>query len=74
MTSVEFLPAARADLSGATDWYLARSATAAAEFVREIEHAIERIADSPLRYPVTLSGRRRFVLLKFPYDLCSSQS
>ncbi len=69
MTSVELHPAAQAELTGATDWYLARSATAAAEFVREIEHGIERIAETPLRYPVTLTGRRRFVLLKFPYDL-----
>lgn len=69
MRSVEFHPAALAELDAATDWYLSRSTTAAAEFVREIEHAMERIAESPLRYPITRFGRRRFVLLKFPYDL-----
>ena len=69
MASVEFHPAAEAELTAATDWYLARSSTAAAEFVREIEHAIQRIAESPLRYPITRYGRRRFVLLKFPYDV-----
>ena len=69
MTSVEFHPAASAELDAATDWYVERSTSAAAEFVREIEHAIERIAESPLRYPVTRFGRRRFVLLNFPYDL-----
>lgn len=69
MTSVEFHPAATAELDVATTWYILRSAAAAAEFVREVEHAVERIAESPLRYPVTTYGRRRFVLLKFPYDL-----
>ena len=69
MPNVEFHPAARTELTGATDWYLARSTTASAEFVREIEHAIERIAESPERYPVTRKGQRRFVLLKFPFDL-----
>ena len=69
MTSVEFHPAAGAELDAATDWYLSRSITAASAFIREIEHAIERIAESPFRYPVTRFGRRRFVLLKFPYGL-----
>ena len=69
MPSVEFHPTASVELDAATVWYLERSATAAAEFVREIEHAIERIAESPLRYPLTRLGRRRFVLLNFPYDL-----
>ena len=49
MTSVEFHPAAGAELDAATDWYLSRSITAASAFIREIEHAIERIAESPFR-------------------------
>ena len=67
--SVSFHPAARAELATATDWYVARSATAAREFVREIEHALARIQEAPERYPETRHRRRRFVLLKFPFDL-----
>jgi plasmid stabilization system protein ParE len=69
MLSVEFHPAASVELDAATGWYLERSATAATEFVRKIEHAIDRIAESLLRYPQTRLGRRRFVVLNFPYDL-----
>ena len=69
MTSVEFHPAAQTELTAATDWYLERSKNAAAEFVREVQHAVQRIAESPERYPVTRKGRRRFVLLNFPFDL-----
>lgn len=69
MPSVEFHPAASAELDEAILWYLERSVIAATEFVREIEHAVERIRESPLRYPLTRLGRRRFVLLKFPYDV-----
>ena len=69
MAVVSFHPAADEELLEATDWYLARSATAAAGFVREIEHALARIGEAPERYPLTRLGRRRFVLLNYPYDL-----
>ena len=69
MAIVEFHPAARTELLTATDWYLERSSTAAAAFVREIEHAVQRIAENPERYPRTRGGQRRFVLVKFPFDL-----
>jgi len=50
-------------------WYVERSATAAASFVRAIEHALSRIAEGPERYPLTRLGRRRFVLVNYPYDV-----
>jgi plasmid stabilization system protein ParE len=43
--------------------------SAAAEFVREVEHAVQRVREWPERYPLTRKGRRRFVLLKFPFDV-----
>jgi toxin ParE1/3/4 len=67
--SVRFHPAARVELLEAEDWYLQRSATAGSEFVREVEHALARIHEAPERYPETRFGRRRFVLLQFPFDL-----
>jgi plasmid stabilization system protein ParE len=65
--SVSFHPAAFAELLAAHDWYLARSTTAAAEFVDEIERAVSRIQEAPERYPETRHQRRRFVLLSFPF-------
>jgi plasmid stabilization system protein ParE len=53
MTSVSFHPAADEELLEATEWYATRSAAAATGFAREIEHAIERIAEAPDRYPLT---------------------
>ena len=69
MATIRFHPAADEELLDATEWYVERSATAAAGFVREIEHALARIAEAPERYPVTRFGRRRFVLLNYPYDV-----
>lgn len=66
---VSLHPAARVEILEAEDWYLSRSVSAARQFVVEIERAIDRIAESPERYPLTRFGRRRFVLLQFPYDL-----
>jgi plasmid stabilization system protein ParE len=66
---LRFHPAARAELLEAEDWYLKRSVRAAGEFVREVDHALTRIREAPDRYPETRYGRRRFVLLNFPFDL-----
>ena len=67
--SLSLHSSARAELLIATDGYAERSATAAGEFVREVERALVRIQESPERYPATRFGARRFVLLKFPFDL-----
>lgn len=69
MTVVSFHPAADEELIEATEWYMARSQTAAFGFVREIERALARISEAPQRYPLTRFGRRRFVLLNYPYDV-----
>lgn len=67
--SLRFHPAARAELVEAEDWYLARSVAAAREFLRQVEHAVTRIAEAPERYPLTKYARRRFVMIEFPFDL-----
>ena len=66
---VSFHPAARRELRKYQKWYLDRSETAAAGYEREIDHAIMRISEAPERYAVTVRGRRRFVLLKYPFDV-----
>ena len=74
MVAVRFHPAADEELLEATEWYLKRSPTAAAGFVREVEHALARIAEAPERYPLTRFGRRRFVLMNYPYDITAVQN
>jgi plasmid stabilization system protein ParE len=51
MNTVRFHPTADEELVEATEWYIARSAVAAAGFVREIEHALAQIAEAPLDAP-----------------------
>jgi plasmid stabilization system protein ParE len=69
MPNLRFHPDADEELLEATEWYLRRSVSAAAGFVREIDRALSRIAETPERYPLTRLGRRRFVLLNYPYDV-----
>jgi plasmid stabilization system protein ParE len=50
MKIVELHPEADDELLEAMAWYLARSASAAANFVRDIDHVMSRIAESPERF------------------------
>lgn len=66
---IRFHPAARRELRRYQRWYLERSESAAAGFEQEIDQSIARIAEAPLRYPITRTNRRRIVLLKYPFDV-----
>lgn len=67
--TVSVHPSARRELLKHKKWYSDRSPAAAARFEREIDHAISRIVEAPERYPLTKRGRRRFVLLEYPFDV-----
>ncbi|HYK03925.1 MAG TPA: type II toxin-antitoxin system RelE/ParE family toxin [Thermoanaerobaculia bacterium] len=67
--SLDFHPSTRRELLKHKKWYSERSPAAAARFEREIDHAITRIIEGPERYPLTRRGRRRFVMLEFPFDV-----
>ncbi len=69
MRALRFHPDAEEELTEARDWYEARSPVAAQAFVLEVDHAIDRILEAPLRYPVGGRGERRFVLDRFPYTI-----
>jgi len=47
---LEFHPEARLDLFDALEWYAERSPDAAASFFSELDAAIERVLDAPLRW------------------------
>lgn len=66
---VQFDPEALSDLAGAMDWYTARSASAADSFAQEIERAVVRLQESPLRWPPYLHGTRKALLRRFPFAL-----
>ena len=67
---VKFHPEARVDLREGKAFYRSRSPLAALSFSREIDTAISRISDSPLRYPESEHGTREFILpWRFPYTV-----
>ena len=64
---VRIHPAALEEAEAVTEWYRRRSPRAAAMFLDELDHAIERIGDRPGQFPEYDFGTRRAVLQRFPY-------
>jgi plasmid stabilization system protein ParE len=67
--TVRFHPAARVELREARLWYEERSPLSAVAFAQEVDAAVSRIAEAPMRYPVAEHGTRRIVLDRFPYNV-----
>ena len=64
---VEFHEAASLEFEAAFVWYLERSERAAVRFAREVERAVQSIADFPERFPADVRGARRYLLQGFPF-------
>ena len=64
-----FLPAARAEVREAFDWYHARSPRAAARFLAEVNRATLLIRETATVWPVFEAGTRRYILNGFPYSV-----
>jgi plasmid stabilization system protein ParE len=62
-------PEALEEFKTAVSWYLARSESAAHNFVSDVDQAVELILESPLRWPVFDYQTRRFVLRRFPFAI-----
>jgi plasmid stabilization system protein ParE len=60
-------PAAVEEAEKAARWHRQRRASAAAQFVEEVNHAIDRILAAPQRWPAGPYGTRKFLLHRFPY-------
>ena len=67
--TVSFHPAARIELLEARLWYEKRSPMAATAFSHEVAAAIERIAETPARYPAGEHGTSRLILPHFPFNV-----
>jgi len=64
---VEFALEAAEEIQAAKDWYAERSAAAALMFADEVSRAIERIRESPDRWPEAVAETRRHGLHRFPF-------
>ena len=70
---VEFHPDAVAEARAAFEWYQARNERVAGLFLAELDLAIERIVETPERWPRYLRGTRRFLLRRFPFGVVYRQ-
>jgi toxin ParE1/3/4 len=68
-SEVIFLPAARAELISAQDWYERASPGLGARFRAEVDAQAERIGANALRFPIRFKDIRRARLRRFPYGL-----
>lgn len=69
MPTVLFTTPARVELLRAIDWYNAQQPNLGHSFAREVERAVERMANAPLRFPIIQQDVRRVGLRRFPYGL-----
>jgi len=60
-------PEAIAEARAAREWYEIRNAEVAEAFMAELDRAIERIEETPRRWPPYLAGTRRYLLHRFPF-------
>jgi len=67
--AVEVHPAAADEAEAAERWYRDRNETAAMRFRRELDRAVELIAERPEAAPPYVASTRRFLLRRFPFFL-----
>ena len=63
------MPAARAELIEAQDWYEQKAPGLGRRFREEVDFQVGRIAATPMHFPEILPGTRRGRLRRFPYGL-----
>lgn len=66
---VVFRPAAKAEFDGAALWYEDRRPGLGAEFVLEIDRAVELASKHPERFPAKLGEIRCVRVRRFPYSV-----
>ena len=67
MVALRVRAQARAEIAEAFEWYLARSQAASADFLAELDAAMNKIAEAPEHFPVVRGRLRRVLLHRFPY-------
>ena len=64
-----FRKAARLEYDDAAIWYESQRSGLGAEFVLEIERALQTACENPQRFPEVLVDVRRIHVRRFPYSL-----
>ena len=66
---VDLHPEAIAEARAAYQWYAERNPLAANAFMAAVDHAVNEIHNSPVRWPLHLHGTRKYLLRRFPYGI-----
>ncbi len=66
---INFHPNALKEAESAQQWYANKSKAASKAFVEELIHAVNKIADSPNRWPKYHKDTRRYYFPRFPFSL-----
>ena len=69
MLPVDYLPGARRDFDASFDWYLERSAEAAARFANAVDAALTAVAADPERFAVVDQLHRQCPVRRFPFRI-----
>jgi plasmid stabilization system protein ParE len=69
VNELHFFDAASDEVEAARRWYRERSEAAETAFLRELDHAVNVVAEAPQRWPRYIGRTRRYVFPTFPYSL-----
>ncbi len=66
---IEFHPSAIDEARAARLWYESRSELVSRRFMDALDQGIEKLSETPQRFPVYRFGTRRYLLRGFPFIL-----
>ena len=66
---IQLHPEAEQEYLTVISWYGRRSLTAGIRFENTFQQALEKIKESPLRWPVYFDDIRKYTLYRFPFTL-----
>src|SRR5690349_8946961 len=69
LTPLEIRPRAEREIQEAAQWYQHQSPGLGPAFLEVVEHALDRIAENPLQFPIVYRDARRALLRQFPYGV-----
>lgn len=69
MYAVIFTQTARAELTGAQDWYEGEVPGLGRRFRDAIDKVVTRMSENPKQFPVVFRNVRRALVRRFPYSL-----
>jgi toxin ParE1/3/4 len=64
---IVFRPVADAEFIESADWYEDQRKGLGLDFIDHVQHILDNIAESPLRYPVVFKDIREGLVSKFPF-------